>query len=90
MNNVSSQRASKLNEVQKYFFAAYDLQLFLDTHPHDAEALKMYSEIVKKAKNAKKDFECEFGPLDSFSASNFSVDEWKWNANPWPWDNIDE
>lgn len=80
--------ADDLKNVQKYMFAAYDLQLFLDTHPNDSEALKMYAEIVKKANSAREDFEKNHGPLTAFSAAN-DTETWQWSKNPWPWDNAD-
>ena len=89
MTNSNSDRASKLRQVQKYYFAAHDLHLFLDTHPYNKEALKMYAEMVKKAETAKKEFENEFGPLSVFSAAD-NTERWTWIDNPWPWDNIDE
>ena len=84
----TSERAKDLKTVQKYMFAAYDLQLFLDTHPNDSEALKMYSDVVKKAEDARADFEKRYGPLSAFSAA-YDTQNWQWNENPWPWDNAD-
>lgn len=79
-------RADELKNVQKYMFAAYDLQLFLDTHPNDSDALKMYGEVVKKAMQARDEFEKKYGPLTAFSAAE-NTNTWQWNENPWPWDN---
>ncbi len=84
MNN-NSERARALREVQKYHFAAYDLQLFLDTHPTNRDAIRMYKATVEKAKKAKADFEERFGPLSPFS-TNCDDEHWHWIDNPWPWD----
>ena len=37
-----------LFKIQKYNFAAYDLLLYLDTHPDDRNAFRMFRELVKE------------------------------------------
>ena len=85
----TSERANDLRKVQKYFFAAYDLQLFLDTHPTNKEALRLYASTVEKAKRAKAEFEEKYGPLSPFSAAS-NTEYWQWIENPWPWDAQDD
>lgn len=86
MNTVQTQseRAKRLREVQNYNFAAYDLLLYLDTHPTDKKALEMHSELVKKLKSATEDFQRDFGPLTH--TANTGTDSWQWIDGPWPWE----
>ena len=85
----SSSRTKELKKVQKYFFAAYDLHLFLDTHPYNKDALKMYTAMIEKAKNAQAEFEMKYGPLTPVSAA-FNSEIWQWIENPWPWDSLED
>ena len=42
-----------LYEIQKCNFAAYDLLLYLDTHPKDRRAFELFRELVEKLKKMK-------------------------------------
>lgn len=71
-----------LRRVSSLGFSIYELRLFLDTHPNNAEALEMLNSCQKKYAAVKAEYEKEFGPL---SLNGFNSDEWL--KDPWPWDN---
>lgn len=73
-----------LSRMQGYRFAAYDMLLYLDTHPEDKKAFGMYKDLVCKAKSLMTDYEKNYGPLSAFSAA--SDDEFEWLKSPWPWE----
>ena len=50
-------RQERLYEVQKCNFAAYDLLLYLDTHPDDKKAFRLFQEMVEKFKKLKREYE---------------------------------
>lgn len=77
-------KQEKLCQIQKYNFAAYDMLLFLDTHPDDKKAFRMFKELVEKLKKLKCSYEEEFGPLEAYNAASFS--SFKWLDCPWPWE----
>ena len=83
---IMSERKSLLNKVNAYSFAAYDWNLYLDTHPGDAQAIAMFKKMVKKAEEAKAEYQQKFGPLTANDSMN--AERWEWNDNPWPWDNL--
>ncbi|MCD7775745.1 MAG: spore coat protein CotJB [Clostridiales bacterium] len=62
-------------------FAAWELHLFLDTHPDDKSALRLYDRHNARAMELKKEFEEKFGPLLSESAEGCA-----WLKDPWPWE----
>jgi len=65
-------------------FAAFDIQLYLDTHPDDNVALQMLNKYQSNYEEQKKQFELLFGPL---SPDNTGMsDRWMWIDNPWPWE----
>ncbi len=63
-------------------FAMYELRLFLDTHPDNADALAMLEKYQSKSDALKKEYEEQFGPL---TLNGFNSDDWL--KDPWPWDN---
>lgn len=77
-------KQEKLYEVRKYNFAAYDMLLFLDTHPEDKKAFMIFKELVEKLKKKKCEYESEYGPLEAYNAANFNT--FKWLDSPWPWE----
>ena len=77
-------KQEKLFEIQKYNFCAYDLLLYLDTHPDDKKAFCMFREIVEKLKKLKSEYESQYGPLEAYNAAAFG--SFKWLDSPWPWE----
>ncbi len=84
MTSSNKTRNEMLREVMEADFAAYDLQLYLDTHPEDAKALAMYSDVVRRAADAKRAFEAAYGPITADAAAGKK--EWTWIKSPWPWE----
>ncbi len=73
-----------LNKIRSYCFAAQDLLLYLDTHPDDKKAFELFRDTVAKAKQLKKEYEKNCGPLSVFAAAQF--EKFKWLDSPWPWE----
>ncbi len=65
-------------------FAALELGLYLDTHPHDKDALAKFEMFRAKLKAYIKQYEDEFGPLTL--SGDFGNDGFDWIKNPWPWE----
>lgn len=73
-----------LKKIQGYKFAVYDMLLFLDTHPDDKDAFKMYRDLVSALKKCMSEYEASYGPLNIISAAEF--DSFLWTKSPWPWE----
>ena len=73
-----------LKELTALDFYAVDLQLYLDTHPNDREALGKYNAVVEEANTLRREYEKLFGPLTSFRST--SKCPWQWIDDPWPWE----
>ena len=73
-----------LKQMQSYRFAAYDMLLYLDTHPQDKKAFTMFKELVEKTKKLRNEYEKNYGPLTPFSTAKFY--EFTWLEGPWPWE----
>ena len=69
-------RSEIILKIQELSFACVDLNLYLDTHPDDANAVNMYNSFSKQLNEAIRNYECKYG----------SGCPWQWVEQPWPWD----
>ncbi|MFM1653937.1 spore coat protein CotJB [Brevibacillus sp. B_LB10_24] len=73
-----------LEEIQALDFVLVELNLYLDTHKGDAQAVKQYNQFTEKRWRLVHEFESCYGPLMNFGHS-FSGFPWQWTDTPWPW-----
>ena len=73
-----------LVELMALDFAVTELNLYLDTHPQDQEALGLYPSYIKLAKEGREKYTAKYGPLDS--AELVLEDGYTWLNDPWPWE----
>ena len=79
-----SERERLLRRLSAAQFAAWELNVFLDTHPNNAEAINRYKAYKKTAQELMASYESKYGPL---KAQNVTNDVWfDWVNNPWPWE----
>lgn len=73
-----------LNWISMVSFAVVDIVEYLDTHPHDAEAMEYFNHMSKLRNQAVRDYTSSYGPLilDSFHPE----EHWCWASQPWPWE----
>ena len=62
------------------------LQLYLNTHPFDEEALALYQDTADEAMDVREEYESKYGPLTANVAATEC--EWLWINNPWPWERM--
>lgn len=77
-------RESLLNRMSMQSFAAWELHLYLDTHPNDTAALRKFDEHRKAATALRAEYERTYGPLSQ--SGIVAQSPWSWTQNPWPWD----
>lgn len=82
-----SNRERLLRRIAAYDFAIVELQIFLDTHPTNPEAIRKLDEYTKKSDVLRNQFEEQFGPIQS---NNIESNRLAWISNPWPWDNEED
>ncbi len=80
-------RTALLKKIQSYRFAAYDMLLYLDTHPDDKKAFMLFKELVAKAGQLVKEYQEAYGPLTAFAAAG--GESFDWLKSPWPWEKED-
>ena len=66
-------------------FAALEMQLFLDTHKNNKDALKSFREYSEQASKLKAEYEAKYGPITPNDA--YGDLSYEWVNAPWPWEN---
>ena len=79
-----TEREKLLKKIMSYTFAAYDWNLYLDTHPTDKDAIAQYHRMLDKVKELRTEFLSKYEPLQASESTNPSF--WEWIEEPWPWD----
>lgn len=73
-----------LEEIQAIDFVIVELNLYLDTHPDDFDAIEQFNEMTEQSMKLKIQYEQKFGPLMNFGRS-YSNYPFNWVDTPWPW-----
>lgn len=84
MINKTPEKSTPLRELMALDFVLDELELYLDTHRKDAEALATYQSMLKLAKEGREKYTAMYGPIsqtDMLGAKSYT-----WLDNPWPWD----
>ena len=82
---VNDDRERLLLEVQKYGFAMWDLNLYLNTHPMNRNVMMLFDQYRTSYRKAVNDYENRYGPLHLENV-NTNSGSWEWNKSPWPWE----
>ncbi len=74
-----------LQAVQMYDFYLYELNLYLDTHPADKQALEAFRK-TREQRNAARDAYVKY--VDPITADQtYALEYFTWVDNsPWPWE----
>ncbi len=67
-------------------FGLIEMNLYLDTHPCDARALKTAQVYYQKRKDCVAEYERRFGPYVVTANDSIGNDYWTWVKGPWPWE----
>ena len=80
-----NEQAEMLTYIDSLCFACNDLGLYLDIHPDDKDALRLFNQYQQNKKEYINQYESIYGPLtkDSNSLNKYP---WMWNNLPWPWE----
>ncbi|HWI55525.1 MAG TPA: spore coat protein CotJB [Desulfobacteria bacterium] len=84
MSRKITQQASMLKEIMSHEFTAVELNLYLDTHPDDTQALAEYNHVSHMLRILKSAYEQCYGPLTNYGTSMAQC-PWRWTDEPWPW-----
>lgn len=83
-----SVRDRMLRNIQELQFTAVDLQLFLDTHPDDANAFREFVQTSKRLKDATEEYEGIYGPLIGYGQGRVELEQGYLWLNDFPWEDL--
>lgn len=84
-NMACDDRKRLLEEIGKVDFALKDLNLYLDTHPMDIQAIESFRYYNGVKKQLMKEFAEKYGPL-CLNDVEADAREWSWALQPPPWE----
>ena len=82
---AESPQSKLLLELQKYCFAAHEMNLYLDVYPDDIQAIGLYNKYKEEANNLQNEYESRYGRISLGINEDFN---WDWVKSPWPWERI--
>jgi len=80
-----NERQALLYQIMQYKFALTDLNLYLDTHPNDDNAIQLYNNYLNNEKQMCDKYESMYGPL-TLDSEHLDKNTWVWKKSPWPWE----
>ena len=69
-----------MKTLQALEFTAFDLALYLNTHPNNQRALADYSKAVRETEHVRNVYVRTYGPL--MAEDNVNQPSWRWAENP--------
>ncbi len=77
-------RKELLERISEIQFVCVELNLYIDTHPDDSDALEDYSNYSMMLKSLIKAYEDQYGPLMGFGHS--TAEAGSWVCSCWPFE----
>ena len=84
VNQTNPLVGTALGEIKALEMAVMDLHLYLDTHPSDREATRIFGHYSRLLETSKRHYVAKFGPLTLADAVEDGV--YTWLRDHWPWD----
>lgn len=81
---LTADKRGLMHNIYELGFVLTEVNLYLDTHPDDLEAIEYYAQIKDKYRDYMTQYADYYGPLDKLHISNDNY--WMWVATPMPWE----
>lgn len=83
-SGCSEQRKLVL-EISKIDFAITEMNLYLDTHPYDVDAIEQCKRYINRKRQLEREYALKY-PALSLDDITGSSKEWNWALQPSPWE----
>lgn len=83
---MSREQYAALKKLMELHFVVIELELFLDTHPNDVEALRLYNDTAMRYQNMLCEYQRKYGMIMAHSVDYTDPRMWDWVEGPWPWE----
>ncbi len=77
-------RCELMNKISQIQFVCVELNLYINTHPDDTDAIKDFNSYSSRLNNLIEEYEQEYGPLLNFGIS--PIDTGSWVCSEWPFE----
>lgn len=77
-------REKMMHDLQAVGFALVDINLYLDTHPTDLDALAYYRKFRNLYAQIVTEYTKLYGPITAQYVESENC--WTWVDSPWPWE----
>ncbi|MBQ7360463.1 MAG: spore coat protein CotJB [Lachnospiraceae bacterium] len=84
MTRQNNECARMLKDIGIISFVMVELNLYLDTHPQDQEAMEYFQHYRRMYNRMVADFSERFYPLNISTATD--TQQWNWALAPMPWE----
>ncbi|MGW9530181.1 spore coat protein CotJB [Paenibacillus terrae] len=81
---VDAQFYALLEKLQTVDFVLVELNLYLNTHPDDLQAIEQFNKLTQERTAIANEYQFLYGPLQNFGRA-YSKYPWEWSQSPWPW-----
>ena len=85
MMQPRSEREMMLHKINVISFICVEMQLYLDTHPYECDAIEYFNRNMTMLNELKHDYSQKNTPLN-LSNANHSDQKWEWVLDPMPWE----
>lgn len=82
--NINNEKEEMLINIGECSFMMHDLNLYLDVHPDDIEALNKFSMYREKTNELITNYERKYGPICVKGDIPNKI-PFAWQENNWPW-----
>lgn len=82
---INDEKEDMLYKISEVCFAAHDINLYLDTHPNDVNAINLYNEYNNMSNELIASYERKYGPINLSDNIGLEKMPWAWINKPWPW-----
>lgn len=78
-----NQQQRMMRQLSSMKFAAWELHIFLDTHPETVKRPKSWKNTERKSLNSPANMKMLLG---QFNETSNQASRWAWISGPWPWE----
>lgn len=82
----SSEQEKLLHDISILDFIVVELNLYLDTHPQDRNAMEYFKHYNRMNNHAKQEYSAKYGPLAISLADSDNCGDWQWALSSMPWE----
>lgn len=81
----NSEQVRMLHKIDVISFICIEMQLYLDTHPYEEDAIAYFNRNMQMLNQLKREYSRMYTPL-TLSYADTDSQKWKWVLDPMPWE----